>query len=86
MSEENKPKPETKTKIGQFEITSWKNTSGEGDKKKEWLSYQLQKSYKDKEDKWQNQKITLNTSDLPKVALALNKAFEKHYDKNPESE
>lgn len=73
----NENKPKTKTKVGAFEVTGWDN---EKDGKK-WVSYQLQKSWKQDEE-WKQSKMTLNASDLPKVVLALQKAFEQHYEKN----
>lgn len=70
-------KPTTKVKVGTIEVTGWNN---EKDGKK-WVSYQVQRSYK-VGDEWKQQKITLNHSELPKMALALNKAFDEHYKKN----
>lgn len=83
MTNEKKAEPPvSKTKIGLFEITAWKQTKDN----KTWLNYQLQKSYKDKDNNWQAQKINLNASDLPKLALVAQKAYEDHYTKSPESE
>lgn len=68
---ENK-KPEHDIKAGDVQATFWKNQSDKG----EYLSIQLTRSYKDKQDQWQKQTINLRVNDLPKIAMICNKAYE----------
>ena len=53
--------------------TIWKNTSKNGDGEYNTISFE--RSYKDKEDKWQTTN-SLRVNDLPRAKLVLEKAYE----------
>ena len=72
---ETKNKPETKVRVGAVTATVWKNIFQKDGKTYENFSVNLQRSYKDKDEKWQNTD-SLKTNDLPKAILALQKAYE----------
>lgn len=64
-------KPVKKIRVGTLSATIWENTSSEG---KKFPNIHLERSYKDKEGKWQQTK-SLRQSDLPAASLVLNEAF-----------
>ncbi len=69
--------PEKKFSTGAISATVWKNT---GQNKKtgepvEFRTITLQRSYTDKEGKWQNTG-TMRVNDIPKANLVLQKAYE----------
>jgi len=69
--------PIYKEKAGAVSISVFEN---EG-KNKEGQKYvfktvNLQKSYKDKEGKWQNKDVSLRIDDIPRAVMLLQKAFE----------
>jgi hypothetical protein len=69
-------RPEKKFKAGAVSATIWANSGQNG--KGEETSYStisLDRSYKDKEDKWQHTN-SMRLHDLPKAALVLTKAYE----------
>lgn len=68
-------KPDTKVRVGGVTATVWKNVVKKDGKEYTNFSVDLQRSYKDKDDKWQNTN-SLRTNDLPKAILALQKVFE----------
>ena len=70
-SMEENIKPEH-VRAGGIEVAIWVNNNGKGD----YTTITMQRSYKDKEDKWQKTN-TLRISDIPKAVLALSKAYEK---------
>ena len=63
--------PVKKIKIGGIEVAVWENTSKEGNK---FFTTTMERNYKDGED-WKKTN-SLRVNDLPKVILALQKAFE----------
>lgn len=68
--------PEKKFKAGAISATVWKNTINKKDgSTAKVLSVTFQRSYKDKDDKWQTTN-SMRTMDLPKAALVLTKAYE----------
>jgi hypothetical protein len=69
-------KPEKKYSSGAISATIWSNegTSKTGEKIK-FKTITLQRSYQDKDKKWQNTN-SLRLSDLPRASLVLNKAYE----------
>ena len=69
-------KPEKKFSTGAISVAIWKNQakSKEG-QDGEYYTVSLQRSYKDKNDKWQTTS-SLRVNDLPKASLVINKAFE----------
>lgn len=75
MTEEKKNLPAAKVRSGQFEVATWENEAEKDGNKFKTTSFTLRKSWKDKEDKWQEQKISLNKEDALKVALALQEAY-----------
>ncbi|MFH1399594.1 MAG: hypothetical protein ABIG95_05790 [Candidatus Woesearchaeota archaeon] len=69
--------PEKKYSTGSISATIWKNqaqskTTGQP---VEFKTITLQRRYKDKSGEWQSSG-SFRTSDLPKAALVLNKAYE----------
>lgn len=63
-------KPVKTYKAGVLSLSLWENEAEEGTFK----SFSFNKSYKDKEDKWQQTQI-LKTSDLPKLKILLDEAY-----------
>ncbi len=68
--------PEKKFRAGPVTATIWRNevTKANGEKA-EYYTVTIERSYKDKEDKWQTTN-SLRVNDLPKADLVLNKAYE----------
>lgn len=72
---ENK-KPEKVFSTGAVNVTVWKNDGVSKDgSKTEFRTVNIQRRYTDKNGEWKSTS-TLRINDLPKAALALNKAFE----------
>lgn len=68
--------PEKKFRAGAVSATIWKNIGqSKTGAPTEFKTISLQRSYKDKEGKWQNTS-TLRLNDLPRAQLVLNKAYE----------
>jgi hypothetical protein len=69
-------KPEKKFSSGAISATIWNNegTSKTGEKVT-FKIVKLQRSYQDKDKKWQNTS-SLRLSDIPRATLVLNKAYE----------
>ena len=72
MAETTKNSKPDHVRVGSIEVAIWTNNSGKGDYK----SVTMQRSYKDKDDKWQKTG-SLKVNDIPKAVLALQKAYEK---------
>ena len=70
-------KPEKKYKVGAISATIWKNEgkSEKDDSTFSFYSITIDRSYTDKEGKWQKTN-SLRSNDLPKAILVLNKAYE----------
>lgn len=69
MVENNKP---TKIyKAGAISLSLWENETQDGNT---MSSFTLNRSYKDKDDKWQKTQ-TLRVSDLPKLKVLLDEAY-----------
>ncbi len=68
--------PVKKFSTGAISVAVWENTRKD-DKGEESVSYgiQLERSYKDAQDKWQRTN-NLRLNDLPKARLLLGKAYE----------
>jgi len=72
---ENKPnKPVYKVASHGVTVSVWEQKGNDDSK---FYTAQIQRSYQDKAEKWQNTD-TLRMSDLPVVNLLLNKAYEKY--------
>lgn len=72
---ENK-KPEKVFSTGAINVAVWKNDGVSKDgNKTEFRTVNIQRRYADKSGEWKSTS-TLRINDLPKAALALNKAFE----------
>lgn len=69
---EEKNKPIEKIKAGSITASIWETENKEGVK---YNTVTLQRSYKDKENQWQNTQ-TLRVSDINDAILVLNKAYE----------
>ena len=68
--------PERKFRAGAISVTVWKNKSQSV--KGEDVEYQtvsIERSYKDKNGAWQKTN-SMRVNDLPRAAIALNKAYE----------
>jgi hypothetical protein len=63
-------KPIKKYKLGLISLSAWKQTSND----KTFYTFSFQRSYKDKEDNWQ-QTQQLRLEDLPKLKLLLEEAY-----------
>ena len=68
--------PEKRFRAGAVSATVWLNEgkSEKGDSSK-WRTISLQRSYKDKEEKWQNTS-NMRINDLPRATLVLQRAYE----------
>lgn len=65
-------KPATTIRIGGVKASVWKNETEDG---RVFSVTQFTRSYRDKEDNWQ-ETSSFSTDDLPKLELAARKAFE----------
>lgn len=72
---EKENKPKHRIQVGAVNATIWENEikTDKGNFTKRTVN--MQRAYKDKEDKWQHTN-TLNVSDIPKAIVALQKAYE----------
>jgi len=68
-------KPEKKFKAGAVSATVWKNAGQKNNKNFAFHTISLSRAYKDRDGSWKNSS-SLRTSDLPKAALVLGKAYE----------
>ena len=68
--------PERKFRAGAISVTVWKNKgkSEQGDEV-EYPTVSIDRNYKDKEGVWQSTN-SLRVNDLPRAAVALQKAYE----------
>lgn len=68
--------PERKFRAGAISVTVWKNKgkSEQGDEV-EYSTVSIDRNYKDKEGVWQSTN-SLRVNDLPRAAVALQKAYE----------
>jgi hypothetical protein len=67
--------PEKKFRSGAIAATIWANSAVRDNKPVTYRTISLQRSYKDKNDAWQNTD-SLRTSDVPRAILVLQKAYE----------
>lgn len=68
--------PEKKFSTGAIKATIWKNKGkSEDGQEKEYRTISVDRTYKDKNGEWQTTS-SLRVSDLPKVVLVANKAYE----------
>ena len=75
MSEE-KNKPEKEFRAGLVKAVVWSNKAQSKDGGEiEYKTISVSRSYVDKKDEWQ-ETTSMRTSDLPKLMLVLNKAYE----------
>ena len=72
--------PVKKFSLGGVQVAIWENESKEGTR---FSTVTLSRAYKDKKDEWKNTG-SLRTSDLPKAALGLQKAYEHLTLKEPQ--
>lgn len=71
-----KNSPEKKFSAGAISATVWKNSGkSKTGEDVEYMTVSLQRSYKDKNDQWQNTG-SMRIADLPKAELVLRKAYE----------
>lgn len=74
MTEKNQPK--NKYRAGSITATLWENKKTIDNKELTFQTVNIDRNYKDKEDKWQTTN-TLRTNDIPKAILVLQKAYEE---------
>jgi hypothetical protein len=67
--------PEKKISTGAISATVWQNETVRNGQPGIYRTVTLQRSYKDKNDRWQTTS-SFRLNDLPKAALVLNKAYE----------
>jgi hypothetical protein len=67
--------PEKKFKAGSITATVWLNQTRKGPSKFSYRTVNLERNYKDKDNKWKSTS-SLRLNDLPKAVLVLNKAYE----------
>ena len=72
---ESKNRPEKVFSTGAVNVSVWKNEAVKDGSKSEFRTVSIQRRYTDKNGEWKSTS-TLRVNDLPKAALALNKAFE----------
>ena len=83
---ESKNRPEKVFSTGAIQVTVWKNDAVAKDgSKTDFRTINIQRRYADKTGEWKSTS-TLRVNDLPKAALALNKAFEYLVMKGQDSE
>jgi hypothetical protein len=81
-----KNRPEKVISTGAIQVAVWKNESVSKDGNKgEFRTIVIQRRYADKNGEWKSTS-SLRVNDLPKVVLALNKAFESLVLKGQDSE
>ncbi|MBW3023326.1 hypothetical protein KY308_04445 [Candidatus Woesearchaeota archaeon] len=68
-----KNKPEKKFRAGPITATIWKNSTEDGER--EFNTVSFERGYKDKNGEWKSTN-SLRVNDLPKAAMVLNKAYE----------
>ena len=78
-----KIQPEKKFRVGGIAATVWKREGVKDGKGYSFYTVSLDRSYKDKEGKWQNTG-SMRVNDLPKAALVINEAFRFVSLSNPE--
>jgi hypothetical protein len=82
---ETRNKPEKVFSTGAIHVSVWKNESIKDGNKSEFRTVSVQRRYADKNGEWKSTS-TLRINDLPRVTLALNKAFEYLVLKGQDSE
>ena len=83
---ESKNKPEKTFHTGAINVCVWKNDSVSKDgSKSEFRTISIQRRYADKSGEWKSTN-SFRINDLPRAALALNKAFEYLVMKGQDSE
>ena len=76
MTEKPKVQPKFKYRAGSMSISIFENKGKTGDKDFTYNTFSLQRSYKDKEGKWENPSLSLRLNDLQKAILSLQKAYD----------
>lgn len=83
---ESKNRPEKVFSTGAINVSVWRNDAVMKDgSKSDFRTVNIQRRYADKNGEWKSTS-TLRVNDLPKAALALNKAFEYLVLKGQDSE
>lgn len=67
-------KPVSKFQAGVVQASVWENTASVDGVEKKFFTISFQRSYKDKDDKWQNT-TSMRVNDLPKLALVIQEAY-----------
>ncbi len=71
----DKKQPEKKFRAGGITATIWQNNVAKDGKETSFNTVNLERSYKDKEGNWQSTN-SFRASDLPKLTLVAQKAYE----------
>ena len=66
--------PKQKFRAGSVSATIWENEVKVKGETKTFFTTGIERSYKDKDDKWQSTN-TMRVNDLPKVLLVINQAY-----------
>jgi len=77
--------PKFQKQMGQFKMAAWENDRLINGQNVKVINLTLSRSYKNKEDKWIDEKIYCRANDLPKIASVCMKAFDALYEKGGES-
>jgi hypothetical protein len=73
-TESKNAKPVAKFQAGVVQASVWENTATIDGTEKKFFTISFQRSYKDKDDKWQNT-TAMRVNDLPKLALVIQEAY-----------
>lgn len=82
--EDSRNSPEKKFVSGPVSATVWQNQAAGKDGIVTFRTVSFQRSYKDKNGKWQNS-TSLRVNDLPRASLVIQKAYEYLAMKEPNS-
>lgn len=76
MDNNTKKQPVHKVQFGNIKVAIWKNTTADG---KPYFNFGLTRSYKDTNNQWQEQTISLNLGEIAKAGFALAKVYQDYY-------
>ncbi len=75
MNEKETKKPKENIRIGACQVAIWENVHKVDGNDVSFMSAQVSRGYKDKNDEWQKTD-SFGYNDIPKIILALNKAYD----------
>jgi len=71
-----KPKPVLNLRFGSMNTAIWENKNRDDEV---FHTCELRRSYRDHNDEWQDQSMTMSISDIAKAAFALQETFKGFY-------